>query len=124
MAWLLGVSYLFALQSKPLHFLPDPFTKLPSVLLAVSQTTRRCDGLTSACFQVYYEEHLDTAWGYMFPPTGRDEFVGLFIAPIRSGWIGNSLGGSMRRNLLIVGWLDDNDKATVSSRMAPSAPPF
>ncbi|TEB28505.1 cellulose binding iron reductase [Coprinellus micaceus] len=104
MAWLLGVSYLFALQ----------------ILLAVSQTTRRCDGLTSACFQVYYEEHLDTAWGYMFPPTGRDEFVGLFIAPIRSGWIGNSLGGSMRRNLLIVGWLDDNDKAMVSSRMAPS----
>lgn len=107
MIWLFNLAFLFGWK----------------ISLVFGQTTERCDGLTSACFQVHYESHLDTAWGYLFPPIGRDEFVGLFIAPIKSGWIGSSLGGSMRQNLLIVGWLDDDSKAVVSPRMAPSFSP-
>ncbi|EAU83866.2 cellulose binding iron reductase [Coprinopsis cinerea okayama7 len=90
-----------------------------NVLLASAQATRWCDDLTSVCFQRYYEEHLDTAWGYLFPPTDRGEFVGFFIAPVRSGWIGNSLGGSMRGNPLVVGWLDDDNKPVISARITP-----
>ncbi|KAG2006938.1 cellobiose dehydrogenase [Coprinopsis cinerea AmutBmut pab1-1] len=94
-----------------------------NVLLASAQATRWCDDLTSVCFQRYYEEHLDTAWGYLFPPTDRGEFVGFFIAPVRSGWIGNSLGGSMRGNPLVVGWLDDDNKPVISARITPSYSP-
>jgi Cytochrome domain of cellobiose dehydrogenase len=81
-----------------------------------------CDGALETCFQRYFDPNTDTAWGYLFPPASaegqppRNEFIGIFEGPAESGWIGNSLGGQMKSNPLVVGWLDNGNKALVSIR--------
>ncbi|KAH6903287.1 cellobiose dehydrogenase [Coprinopsis sp. MPI-PUGE-AT-0042] len=81
-----------------------------------------CDDDIETCFQRYYDPNTETAWGYLFPPASpqgqppRNEFIGIFTGPVESGWIGNSLGGQMRSNPLVVGWLDNDNKALVSIR--------
>ncbi|CAA7262731.1 unnamed protein product [Cyclocybe aegerita] len=82
-------------------------------------STQWCDSVTDICFSRYYLEDLDTTFGYLFPPLPSDgqppsdEFIGIFIAPASTGWIGNSLGGGMRSNPLVIGWV--NESAAVLS---------
>ncbi|KAG2006962.1 cellobiose dehydrogenase [Coprinopsis cinerea AmutBmut pab1-1] len=85
-------------------------------------TSEWCDSITDICFQRYYDADLDIAWGYVFPPSPSagepqpDEFIGLFTGPVSAGWIGNSLGGGMRSNPLVVGWVDNEHNALLSVR--------
>ncbi|TEB36598.1 hypothetical protein FA13DRAFT_1658324 [Coprinellus micaceus] len=69
------------------------------------------DGQTGICWYRYDAEDLSAGWGFIFPrdsPPGRNmnEFIGIMSAPTAVGWLGASLGGSMRSNPLIVGWLN------------------
>ena len=75
-----------------------------------------CDGLSKVCFNRFHEPNLDIGWGYLFPSTPRDEFIGIFTAPASVGWIGNSLGGGMNNNPLVIGWMDNSGKAVASVR--------
>lgn len=77
-----------------------------------------CDGYTYICFWRHYDASIDTAWGYLFPSTWSDEFIGIFVAPITSGWVGASLGGSMLENPLVLGWVDSTNNLQVSVRRA------
>ncbi|EAU83830.2 hypothetical protein CC1G_09499 [Coprinopsis cinerea okayama7 len=54
--------------------------------------TQWCDNLTNICFWRHYISSLDTAWGYLFPPAGRNEFIGFFTAPNCTSWSGGSGG--------------------------------
>lgn len=49
---------------------------------------------------------MDVGWGFVFPSALSDEFIGIFTAPASFGWMGTSLGGSMRDSLLLVGWMN------------------
>ncbi|PPQ71370.1 hypothetical protein CVT24_011756 [Panaeolus cyanescens] len=103
---------------------------LPSIVLTLLATAvagqlqsaaRWCDSITGLCFARYYLPSLDVGFGYVFPPlppAGQqpsNEFIGFFTAPVTTGWIGNSLGGGMRSNPLIVAWTD-NSTPRVSAR--------
>ncbi|TFK24069.1 hypothetical protein FA15DRAFT_436220 [Coprinopsis marcescibilis] len=96
-----------------------------NVLLVVGQQAARwCDGLTSVCFWRFHEPTLDIGWGYLFPQPGRNELIAIYTAPAGVGWIGNSLGGSMRANPLIIGWTDESSKPVISVRSTANyAPP-
>jgi hypothetical protein len=87
-------------------------TDISLVLGAQGQTVTWCDDLTSICFQRFYDEGVQTGWGYTFPdvdPNGGvpDEFIGIYTGPETAGWIGASLGGGMTQNPLIVAWLNE-----------------
>ncbi|RXW23642.1 hypothetical protein EST38_g2206 [Candolleomyces aberdarensis] len=94
------------------------------LLVSAQAATRWCDGLTGICLWRYHEENLDLGYGYIFPPTARNstEFIGFLTAPASVGWIGSSLGGPMRNNTLIVGWVDGN-KPVISARFTPTYSP-
>ena len=82
-------------------------TERKLALKASAQTAQQwTDPLTSISFYRHYDSGTDTAWGFVFPPLQptSNEFIGFFIAPRNSGWIGTSLGGRMTSNLLILGW--------------------
>ncbi|RXW15117.1 hypothetical protein EST38_g10738 [Candolleomyces aberdarensis] len=89
-----------------------------SVSNAQGTASQWCDSITDICFQRYYDEELNMGWGYLFPPAASapGEFVGLFTAPVSAGWVGNSLGGGMRSNPLVIGWVDSNHTAIVTIR--------
>ena len=89
-----------------------------SVSNAQDAASEWCDSITDICFQRFYDEELGMGWGYLFPPASSapGEFVGLFTAPVAAGWIGNSLGGGMRSNPLVIGWVDSNHTALVTIR--------
>ncbi|KAH6903269.1 hypothetical protein BKA70DRAFT_1404253 [Coprinopsis sp. MPI-PUGE-AT-0042] len=81
-----------------------------------------CDPLSTVCFHRFHNPSLDIGWGYLFPSTPSDEFIGIFTAPASVGWIGNSLGGGMNNNPLVIGWTDGG-KAVVSVRSTTSYSP-
>ncbi|KAJ3533776.1 hypothetical protein NMY22_g7195 [Coprinellus aureogranulatus] len=69
------------------------------------------DGQTGFCWYRYDADELQTGFGFMFPRSsapGRstNELIGLLSAPVAVGWLGASLGGDMRSNPLVVGWLN------------------
>ncbi|KAG2006675.1 cellobiose dehydrogenase [Coprinopsis cinerea AmutBmut pab1-1] len=90
-----------------LTFLGVVFLKALSVA-GQGSASRWCDSWTGVCFQRLYDAGSDSAWGYVFPPSPRSEFIGIFTAPIRTGWIGASLGGGMTNNPLVVSWVNGN----------------
>ena len=68
------------------------------------------DPVAKVTWTRYHDPDLDLTQGYIFPPASEgqapDEFVGIFQAPSSGGYIGSSLGGGMRENLLLVAWTD------------------
>ncbi|KAF9527651.1 hypothetical protein CPB83DRAFT_895054 [Crepidotus variabilis] len=84
-----------------------------------------CDASTpvAMCFQRYSDAASGVGWGYAFPTTPGDDFIGFWTAPVAVGWVGASLGGSMKSNLLLAAWTNDAN-ATVSPRFTTVyAPP-
>ncbi|TFK32758.1 hypothetical protein BDQ12DRAFT_701066 [Crucibulum laeve] len=95
-----------------------------ALVVEAQSATQWCDNLTNICFTRYYLQSLDTGFGYVFPPLQppSNEFIGIYTAPVSAGWIGNSLGGGMRSNPLIIGWIDES-KPVVSARFVSSYTP-
>ncbi|TFK28302.1 cellobiose dehydrogenase [Coprinopsis marcescibilis] len=81
-----------------------------------------CDSTTDICFQRHYDADLDFGFGYIFPPEPAagaprsTEFIGIFTGPRGTGWLGNSLGGGMRNNPLIVAWVNADNSAVATIR--------
>ncbi|KAJ2916211.1 hypothetical protein MD484_g4181, partial [Candolleomyces efflorescens] len=93
------------------------------ILLALSgvraQSGQWTDPITNvAGFQRYYDSILDTSYAFLFPPLQptSNEFIGIYTGPSTVGYLGTSLGGGMRSNLLIVGWLNNANTPVVSPR--------
>lgn len=82
----------------------------PALSGALGQTTQWVDPLTNIPFQRYTDTILDTTYSFLFPPLtpASNEFIGILTAPASIGWVGTSLGGGMRSNLLILGWTNGN----------------
>ncbi|KAJ2915755.1 hypothetical protein MD484_g4701, partial [Candolleomyces efflorescens] len=109
----------------PLGFLALPARSQPPA------ASKWCDPQISAtigaklCWLRYFDADTDTSWGYIFPADTSSErqplteFIGLFSAPASAGWVGNSLGGPMHLNPLIVAWLDGK-KPIISVRRTDS----
>ncbi|PVG04190.1 CBD9-like protein [Serendipita vermifera] len=79
-----------------------------------------CDSVTDICFQRFHDPDRDVGYGFIFPPNkNTTEFIGIFTAPVQTGWTGVCLGSDMRNNLLLVGWMNDGEPV-MSSRFSTS----
>ncbi|RXW12263.1 hypothetical protein EST38_g13592 [Candolleomyces aberdarensis] len=102
---------------------------LTPILLAITVTaqsaTQWTDPLTNIPFWRYVDTSVDAGYGFIFPPLQptSNEFIGIFTVPTGAGWAGVSLGGGMRSNLLIVGWLNGNTPVLSSRYVTAYAPP-
>ncbi|TFK28283.1 CBD9-like protein [Coprinopsis marcescibilis] len=86
------------------------FLGLFAAVKAQTSVGEWADPVAGVTWTRWTDPDLDVTTGWVFPPLSGgqapDEFVGIFQAPSSGGYIGSSLGGGMRENLLLLAWTD------------------